>query len=42
MWIYWVCGMKVRCVTTTGKIAVPRLTVEGYILKNFTIRESIK
>jgi hypothetical protein len=28
---YMACGIKVRFVNTPGKIAVPRITAEGYI-----------
>ena len=35
-----VCGMKLGFVNTTGNIAVHRITVEGYILENFTIHNN--
>jgi len=35
-----VCGIKVRFVNTTGKIAAPSITVEEYILENCAIHNN--
>ena len=34
------CGVKLRFVNTTGKIAVPGIAPVGYILKYFAIYNS--